>query len=913
MKVFFGLQLDDLVIPKPAEPEGGVHYFGPVQLLLMLESHLGLIGHPANNEYLRIEQYRQAILAHLKTQNQPFYKASFEADHFALATELLQRRDELVLAGWNFEISESTPERLQTLAQIEAVFKMKPADEDAPISLSPGFADRFVAVVKKLEKRKHPVTELFLVEPLELLPSHFQKLFKKLGIAITLLSEEAVQNSRGTETDLSNFQKRLLSPSGKKEKIALKNDGSLLILKAKRGTEAAAYLAKLFKLNPQFRPACLIPEKSRSLDMALIQEGLPSLGILSASLARPSLQILKLVTAFLWQPIDPFKILEFVSLSVKPLTDDLATLIANEMAQRPGLNSEGWFIAINRYFEELSKRAENDPRIDFNEIKEQYDFWFRRRRYDLDWKVPKKEVLEIFEFLKEWACKTFERGDSKNNSFLVLREQSKRIVELLETLPESELTYLELERIVRTIYEPSPVVFQEKEVGHLPHTMQPGAIIGEVDSLVWWNFIQNEPVHFFSRWHQKERQYLRATGIHLETPERENALMVWQRKRPILNTQNRLLLVVPEFVNGKAVFPHPLQGDLEATFANPESIAFEITSLKRMENFEKHFQLPNKALIPTRRLGQPKPFLHIRNLDKLTREYETLTSLETLFYYPYQWVFKYQIRLNKSAILSVVNDARLMGNLAHRLFEKLFAQEVVQWEKAQVEQWVEKEANQLFAKEGAVLLMYGREPERIAFIHKLKFAAWSLLSKIQQNGWQVLETEKDLEGNFLDIPVKGRADLVLKKGEELAVLDLKWRGANRLERTIKNEEDLQLVLYSNLLSPDNSKVHTAYFIIEKGRLLARNNLAFSNIISIASENDQAEVNERILARMKATWRWRMNQLEKGQIEIRCEQTCQDLEDFYADNGDAASLMDLLEMKGDDAPFDDYQTLINLVQ
>jgi len=201
----------------------------------------------------------------------------------------------------------------------------------------------------------------------------------------------------------------------------------------------------------------------------------------------------------------------------------------------------------------------------------------------------------------------------------------------------------------------------------------------------------------------------------------------------------------------------------------------------------------------------------------------------------------------------------------------------------------------------------------MAFVHKLKFAAWSLLSKIQENGWQVVETEKDLEGDFLGVPVRGRADLVLEKGEEWAIVDLKWRGANRLERTIKNEEDIQLVLYSNLLVADNSQVHTSYFIIENGKLIARNNLAFSNITPVVPNSEHTEVKERILDRMKATWRWRMNQLEQGQIEIRCEQTCPDLEDFYADDGDAVSLMDLLEMKGDDAPFDDYRTLINLIQ
>lgn len=910
MKIIFGLELDDLVIPQEKTIEGGTHYFGPTSLLFMLESHLGLIGHPTNNEYLRIEQYRQALLKHLTLEESPFYKISFEADQFATATELLSRRDELLLAGWGFEKVEKMPFRLKTLAEIEQIFKEIPPEEETNLTLSPGFADRFVAVLANLEKRKHPIEALFLNEPLELLPFHFQNLFKAFQVKISTL---AITKNPNDKSDLANFQHRLLAPSGKKDKLELQNDGSLLLLKSKRACDAASYLAKIFKHNADYRPACLIPEKNRALDIALIQEGMPSLGILSASLARPTLQILKLVPAFLWQPIDPFKILEFVSLSVKPLEDGLATAIANQMARTPGLNGEGWHITINRYFENLHERAATDPNIKVGEIKRQYEFWFERRRYNMDGEVPKSEVLKIFDYLQNWAFTIFDDSGGKNNSFLVLSEQCKRIVELLETLPELELTYLELERIVRTIYEPSPVVFQEREIGHLPYVMHTSAVIGAVDSLVWWNFVQNEPVHFFSRWYQKERNYLCNLEHELETPERENALLLWQRSRPVLNAQNRLLLILPEMVNGSTAHPHPLFGDLEAAFENLEDITLNIDTQKGKANFENHLTLPGFVEILPRQLGNPKPFLHVRNLDKLSREQETLTSLETLFYFPYQWVFKYKIRLNKSSILSVVKDNTLMGNLAHRMFEKLFNEPITNWDKPQVEQWIEKQAPNLLKREGAVLLMYGREPERIAFINKLKYAAWSLVAQVQENDWEVKGTEIDLNGKFQGIPIKGRADLVLKRGEEQAILDLKWRGAARREGIIKNEEDLQLVLYSKLLTDDDSWAHTSYFIMENGKMLARTNHAFKDITPIAPDVDFQEINNRILDKMNATFSWRMEQLKKGQIEIRCKQTGFALEDVYAESEDTNLMMEILEMKEGDAPFDDYRTLINLVE
>ena len=74
-------------------------------MLHLLESYLGLSGHPNNIDYLRIEQYRQALKALLEKQPDAFFAASYEADQFATATELLDRRDELLLAGWNFQTS----------------------------------------------------------------------------------------------------------------------------------------------------------------------------------------------------------------------------------------------------------------------------------------------------------------------------------------------------------------------------------------------------------------------------------------------------------------------------------------------------------------------------------------------------------------------------------------------------------------------------------------------------------------------------------------------------------------------------------------------------------------------------------------------------------------------------------------
>ncbi|MCB0558541.1 MAG: PD-(D/E)XK nuclease family protein [Lewinellaceae bacterium] len=905
MKVYFGMALDDTAFPLPEHTTGGAQHLGPQGILYFLEAHLGLLGHPSDDEYLRIEQYRQAIRRQLQSASGLFYQASFEADQFATATNLLERRDELLLAGWDFRPDESLPERLHCLAELEQILRQ------GALSLSPGYAGRFTAVLEALPRRQLPLETIFVNEPLELLPVHFQRLFTLLrehGVDIRQLPAPEIKG----DTDLARFQRTLSSEAAGGKKQPLSGDGSLLLLRGKRESSLAAYLAQLLRLNPGFRPACLISGQDSSFGHALIQEGLPGLGQLSASLARPTLQVLKLVTVFLWEPVDPYKIMEFVSLSAKPLEKELANRIAAQMAQTPGIDSDAWRATIARYFDEMRERAAHDSGIDLKKIEYQYNFWFRRQRYDLAQSVPKEEVIKIFAYLAQWAFECFEEEGSKNNSLLVLSEQAKRIRELLEALPEEQLSNLELERIVRTIYEPAPVQLRGRECNFLPYVQQPHAFIGEAPQLLWWTFTQNEPVHFFSRWYQPEIACMEKQGILLQGPALENARLIWQRKRPILHCRERLLLVLPEMANGQETHPHPLYGDLQAAFSGLESISLnpDIDKGQPGTPFHTIFELPRYIELEHRKLGQPKPFLRIRAADKLSRrEEETFSSLNDLFYYPYQWVFKHQIRLRKSSILSIVKENTLMGNLAHRYFEKLLREDTRSWNQQQLEAFIDRETAGLLRREGAVMLLYGKEPERASFVQRVKYAAWSLVKHIRENGWEVLETEKPLEGAFMGTSINGRADIVLQRGEERAVIDLKWRGARYREQSIRNEEDLQLVLYARLLGAGHSWAHTAYFIMERGLLLARNNHAFQDINAVAPNADFVEANQRILNRMEATYRWRMEQIRKGEVEIRCKQTQLSLEDAY--NG--LPLMDILEMKEEDAPFDDYRTLINLIE
>ena len=895
MRLHFGLSLQDGFLPRPDSTLIDEAYFGPRRLLQYLEQQLGLSVPEEDVEHLRIEQYRQALKQYLEKHPQSFYAASFTADDLGTATALLQRRDELLMAGWDFSITKATSSRLSVLAEIEAT-----------VRLFPGQADRLAAILQQAPRIPQFVEALHLCDEEQLYPVVWQRLFHALRQVGLFIEKVAPIVGANNNTDLGRWQAFLSGKSTEQPK--LEGDGSLLVVRAFRDTHLAAYLAQLLRLNEDYRPAVLLPKANRTFDNAITLEGLPSLGVPAASLARPSLQVLKLAPAFLWEPLDLYKIMEFVSLAVVPLEEGLARRIATFLAETPGLFSGRWHGMIRTYFEEeLPQRLNGRRKLSVDEVRREYEFWFSRKRVDSRTdKVAKAEVRAIYAHLQEWAAELGREGEAA--SLLVLAAQARRIVELLDALTEEELSYLELERIVRTIYEPAPLQYQPAQASHLAYVHQPGAIIGPVSSLLWWDFFEQEPNYFFSHWYPEERAELLAMGITLEGPDQQNDRLLSQRKRPVLQAQDRLVLCQPDFTEGQAVQAHPLLGDLMAAFGEDlGAISLHIDKDETADAWNKAFTLPTFGAVAPKPLAAPQSIVKVpRALT--AREKETPTSLESLLYYPYQWVFRHHIKLRQSNILSVIQDNRLLGNLAHRLLEQLLQAYQPNWNKETVDQWVTEEVPKLLQREGATLLLYGREPERIAFIKQMKFAAWSLLTLLRKNDWEVAHTEYELEGAIGPLALKGRADLVLKRGAERAVVDLKWRGVYRYSNLLSSGEDIQLALYSQLLAGDGGLAHTAYFIIEKARLLVRNTQAFKDVQSVQDEVDHREVYQLLLERLLKTYEWRLNQLYAGEVEIRCEQTQLDLEDQYGE-----VLLDILEMKMGNAPFDDYDALIGLVE
>ncbi len=897
---------DSLVHAPPLPQREGAYYAGPSKLLLWLEGQLGLKGYRNNTAYLRIELYRQALGQHLAETDQataPFFETSFAADRFATAEALLAWRDELLLAGWDFAGADGLPPRLRDLALVETFFQKKLQDPELGVQAA-GFADRFGQVLDLLKNRSIALDKILLYEPVHLQSPVLQRVLAVFQQQNIEIEEVEIRGGTAPSTRLGKLQNG--TDAGEKgenlttfKKLSNLEEGTnLAILRARRDSDAATFLAQTLRENPDYRPTFLIPEMNLLLEQNLVNEGFAPMGVLSASLARPSLQVLKLAPAFMWEPVDVFKIMEFVTLPVKPLESGLALEIARVLAEKPGLFSDNWFAAVFSYLE----RAEV-PGV----ARDQYDFWFDRRRYPADGTAPKRDAVALYGYLHEWALIYYEESGSNNPSLLVLAEQARRIRELLETLPEQRIGFLELERIVRTIYEPSPMQLAPAEVGSFAYAHQPGAFAEPVDDLVWWNCVFENATPPPDKWQKEERKFLENQGIELETSRQQSQRKQLLQMRPVLQSSRSLLLVIPEQVDGAEAVPPLLLSDIEAIFGDgTKDFSFHLERENDRARFAEWLKMPAQESIATRSAARPRPQIQLSNPGLLSEsEYETPTNLDSLFYYPHRWFFRQKLRLYRSSLLSVTGDNTLLGSLAHRFFEKLLKENLTGLDRRALNEWVENEASTLLPREGATLLLYGREPERMAFLNKVKNAAWSLVSLLRNNGWEVENTEMELEGRFVGMPVRGKADLVLRRGDEQAIIDLKWSGVKRRKELIQNGEDLQLVLYAHLLPPPEQWPHTAYFILDEGKMVARNASAFQEaIVAGRGGEDHIAACAAIFDKMAKTYAWRLAQIKKGLIELRTARTAPELEAMYE-----GQLFELLEMKNEDARWDDYKTLL----
>ena len=293
---------------------------GPTAYLACSKSTLGLVG-PNTPAAVRIARYQGRL--HSLDDGSRFYSRSLARDAWATAKQILVWRDELYASGWKGQRIESAGPRLETMASLETV-------EGQSLGSSRG--ERLHAVLEVLATgRELPIETIDVVPSEERLPLMWRRLLARLrDTGITIRSLESPTNAG--DSDLVAIQRALCGV--KAEKFV--GDGSLIILDADDEWQAADAVAAWLSSGDNPETVIVRGAGCPALDAACRRLGLPRPGWTETSPQRSALQVLPLALEILWEPLEPARVLEFLSLPQSPLPRFVSRRFARALNGRTG-------------------------------------------------------------------------------------------------------------------------------------------------------------------------------------------------------------------------------------------------------------------------------------------------------------------------------------------------------------------------------------------------------------------------------------------------------------------------------------------------------------------------------------------------------------------------------------------------
>jgi len=509
------------------EAAAGEEWVGPERLAQVLETALGLPTPTMS------AGERAALLVPAVVATQGFWSASASVDAFGSARRLIEWRDQLAMAGWQRGAREP---RLLALAELT---------RQAP----PGLPDRLAAITTVLQRRNPHIDELRLLAPAEQFEPLWQGVFTALAVHGARI-EVAPPAAAPANGDLANARSAGFSPQG---------DGSLALLRPSGPLQAAEEVAAwLVRLGDAALGQVVVIGADPVLDAALRRHGLPTLGTSCARPDSPMLQLLPLVFEMGWQPQDPQRAFELLSLRPSPVPAEVAGPLRGALREWPAVDSDAWRDALVRGLSAIAD-ANRRARVESR----QNVLW--RAEVARGATYPVAVAVARTEMLRAWLAGLAQISDTPGNARAALA-QCGLFLSLVRGSGLTEFSEPLLHRFLseatRAVAADAPFTAQ----AGLAHVGLPGSMAGEARHVIWWSFDKRAlaPVPRLPLTHA-ERDELVAQGVELSAPARFAAAQAQRWQRPLLQTTHSLLLVCPDRDEaGEELHPHPLWDEVLA-------------------------------------------------------------------------------------------------------------------------------------------------------------------------------------------------------------------------------------------------------------------------------------------------------------------------------------------------------------
>jgi len=837
-KIRFGLSLDGQR-GWHARDALGESTVGPLGMLGLLELQLGLV-RAIHSQAERVVQMRACLAS--ACHDQRFYARSFRADELGTAAALLAWRDQWYEHGWNGRLPGRMHGRLRDMAEVE---------ELARGQVAPGVGERLVDVLAALNDRMPQIERIELVDPPEAFPLAWRRVLERLPISLAPMA----QPDAPAGSLLADLQAGLLrSRSGDAPAAVIwRDDGSVRIVRAQTRTAGAQWLAH--RIRQASTDHVVVAEGEGSmLDAALDALDLPRLGLSDPSPYRPTLQLLPLVMRLMWQPLDFRALLQFLSHPVNPLPAFARRRIAEKVADAPGIGGQGWAAML----EDIDTRYGDEA----TGVRAEIDAWIGHARFDAQEGAPlhalHARVARVAEYFRN---RLTDEDEARRAGWLAGHAQASAVQQAIRSLIEQGVTTIRPEALDKLVVQATsrgsvnPLL--HAQAGARACVTDPAAMVESFGEVLWWNLAAVPLVPPYP-WSPDELVALRTADVDL--PDADCLL---QRQaagwlQPVLQARRTLTLVLPPADEEV----HPVWLLLSGILANAqiESVEDVLTAAPVPGETAAVPYLP----LPARRRWWQLP----AGATIGWPERMSFTSLEQLLFNPYQWVLNYPARLRSSALLCLPDDFRLLGNLAHRVVERLYqVPGSAQWGRGQVLTWFDMHLDSIIVEEGAVLLMPGKRAELESFRLRMRASLPMLHEALRGAGAGLIEPEAVLEGEVSLGRLTGSADLLLTLADQSqAIVDMKWAGDKKYRDKLAANSHIQLAIYAQLVAlRTGGWPQVAYYILHKGEMLTTSAGLFPGVREV--QQAEGATTTLLWQHVEQIWGWRKTQVAAGAIEV----------------------------------------------
>lgn len=838
MDVILGLNLDAFQGPS-ASQRFNAPIVGVAGFLGILETYLGLTA-PEVSQAKRMAIYLGCLQD--LDNGQRFYSESLAVDSFGTAARLLAWRDEWRMGGWNGQMASNATQRLQDMADVEKVAQLK---------LPQGQAEHLHDILNALSvSNVLPIQSVTLIDPIEEFPHLWQRVLKTLPCVRHVASPP---QGEGALREVQSLALEAVQTGRIERRLPALSADRLLIVEAMAPATAEHWLADHIARSPGDR---LVVAESRgdALDDTVAASGGVRCGFAHASPLRPALQLLTMALELCWSPLDVHRLVEFLSHPVSPLNRRVREQLLRAVSKQPGIGGEEWTAV------KASLGAEEGGAQHVQSIER----WLECERWSREEGAPVQALMmrvgQMAEVMRLRAAASRQDDRPDTAMFSAAHSQCVAVEEALAELASRGLERVPprlLEQLI-TYVTPAGVThpIAQAQVGCIRSSTNPATCIEPADEVVWWMPASPETTSPLP-WTSTEIAALETSGVQLRDLNRELTSQFIRWLRPLLCARQRFILVLPPV--GDEI--HPVRQLLTELVEDFEAHVLNLDDEAQRAQFTQ--------AVPKMAWPEPTEVIELNRSIDLKGKRQSFTSLSELFNAPALYALKRVALLSPTETPQVDEDARLLGTLAHRLLEVLFAQEgVLNWSAEQARKWLRPTMSRLLVEEGAVLLMTGSGVNRARFEERCEHAALTLLQALSDAGATRVETEVKVQGELFDAPMTGQIDMLVHLSSgEMVILDAKWSGDKYYADSLLNGKHLQLAIYAHLLAQQTGKkpITLGYFIIEKASLYVTQDGVIPGAQVRKPKEGMSE--SALLVQAKTTWAWRTEQLADGRLDV----------------------------------------------